>query len=122
MEKPVSGPFLGQLYDRGSVIASCYFLLFTVDIISIAHRNAGSCGPPAPIMKAFRCLETCHFPQLCIPELRSDETCLYHSHDDLCMSYLFEITLVICVCILVPEQLWRGKPSRTHLTHFVLKA
>lgn len=99
MEKSVSGPFLGQLYYQESVIASCYFLLFAVDIISIAHRNAGCCGPPAPMMKAFRCLETCHFPQLCIPELRSDETCLYHSHDNLCI-YVISIwnyTCYLCV-------------------------
>lgn len=40
---------------------------------------AGRCALPDPVMKAFRCLETCHFPQLCVPGLHSDEACLYHS-------------------------------------------
>ncbi len=70
--------------------------------ISIAHWHAGCCGLPDPVMKAFRCLETYNFPQLCIPELHSDETCLYHSHGNLGISVVstwkhFKITLVMRV-------------------------
>lgn len=39
----------------------------------------GRCAFPDPVMKAFRCLEMCHFPQLWDPCLHSDEPCLYHS-------------------------------------------
>lgn len=84
----VSVPSLGKLYFQGSVTASRPPSSPTVDTachqgISIAHRHAACSGLPDPLMKAFRCLETY---QLRIPELRSDEDCLCHSHDKRSMS------------------------------------
>lgn len=115
----VSVPFLGELYYQGCVMASCYFPLFTVDAvchwgISLAHRHAGCCGLPDPVMKAFRCLETYHFPQLCIPKLHSDETCLYHSHDNLDISVIStwkHKLYFLSMCKFEGQLLWRENPT-----------
>lgn len=101
----VSVPLLGQLCYQGSVIASCCSPPFTVDTachrgLSIARSRAGRSGFPDPVMKAFRCLETYHFPQLCIPELHSAEDCLYHSRDKVGISVISawkQNYTVICV-------------------------
>lgn len=100
----VNVPSLGWFCYQRTVTASCYFPPFTVDAafhqwISIARRHAGCCGLPDPLMKAFRCLE---MYQLCIPELCSDEDCLYHSHDKLGISVIsackdLKMALVISV-------------------------
>lgn len=73
--------------------SSCFPPFTVVDAaccwrVSLAHRPSGCCGLPDPVMKAFRCLETYYFPQLCIPELHSDEACLYHSHAYLETSFI----------------------------------
>lgn len=115
----VSVPFLGELYYQGCVMASCYFPPFTVDAvchwgISLAHRHAGCCGLPDPVMKAFRCLETYHFPQLCIPKLHSDETCLYHSHDNLDISVIStwkHKLYFLSMCKFEGQLLWRENPT-----------
>lgn len=91
----VSVPLLGWLWVHECVIASCYFPSLSVDAarlptrpparrtgISLAHWLAGCCALPDSVMKAFRCLETYHFPQLCIPGFDSNETSLYHSQDN----------------------------------------
>lgn len=45
--------------------------------------HVSCCGLPLPAMKAFRCLETYHFPQLRIPEPHWHETHSRHSQDNL---------------------------------------
>lgn len=67
------------------------------------------------VMKAFRCLETYHFPQLCIPELHSNETYLYHSHDN--FDIICHIFLETQITLLIYVYIWKSAimKGKTHL-------